>query len=39
MVTDLDPLRGTGSFRPPAWLSNRHLQSIVPSLPLRRPAV
>ena len=26
-------------FRPPAWLANRHLQSILPSLPLRRPAV
>ena len=26
-------------FRPPAWLTNRHLQSILPSLPLRRPAV
>ena len=27
------------AFRPPAWLANRHLQSILPSLPLRRPAV
>ena len=26
-------------FRPPAWLANRHLQSILPSLPLRRPLV
>ena len=26
-------------FRPPAWLANRHLQSILPSFPLRRPAV
>jgi predicted alpha/beta-fold hydrolase len=26
-------------FRPPAWLANRHLQSILPSLPFRRPAV
>jgi hypothetical protein len=26
-------------FRPPAWIANRHLQSILPSLPLRRPAV
>lgn len=25
-------------FTPPAWLGNRHLQSILPSLPLRRPA-
>ena len=24
------------SFRPPAWLANRHLQSILPSLPIRR---
>ena len=23
-------------FRPPAWIANRHLQSILPSLPLRR---
>lgn len=27
------------AFRPPAWLSNRHLQSILPSFPLRRPVV
>ena len=27
------------SFRPPAWLANRHLQSILPSLPVRRPFV
>lgn len=26
-------------FRPPAWLANRHLQSMLPSLPLRRSAV
>ncbi|HKX98812.1 MAG TPA: alpha/beta fold hydrolase [Steroidobacteraceae bacterium] len=26
-------------FRPPAWLANRHVQSIFPSFPLRRPAV
>jgi uncharacterized protein len=26
-------------FRPPAWIANRHLQSILPSLPLRRSAV
>ena len=25
------------SFAPPAWLVNAHLQSIVPSLRLRRP--
>jgi predicted alpha/beta-fold hydrolase len=23
-------------FRPPAWLANRHIQSVLPSLPLRR---
>ncbi len=28
-----------GEFRPPAWIANRHLQSILPSLPLRRPMV
>jgi uncharacterized protein len=27
------------SFRPPWWLHNRHLQSIVPSLPVRRRAM
>jgi uncharacterized protein len=27
------------AFRPPAWLANRHLQSILPSLPFRRGAV
>ncbi|MGH8249629.1 MAG: YheT family hydrolase [Steroidobacteraceae bacterium] len=26
-------------FRPPAWLANRHLQSVLSSLPLRRAAV
>jgi len=30
---------GEGVFGPPAWLRNRHLQSIIPSLPLRRPLV
>lgn len=29
----------TADFRPPAWIANRHLQSILPSLPLRRPAI
>ena len=29
----------TDGFRPPAWLANRHVQSIFPSLPFRRPAV
>ena len=27
------------SFAPPGWLVNAHLQSIVPSLRLRRPLV
>lgn len=26
-------------FRPPAWLSNPHVQSVFPSLPFRRPGV
>ncbi|HXV40428.1 MAG TPA: alpha/beta fold hydrolase [Steroidobacteraceae bacterium] len=26
-------------FRPPSWLANRHLQSVLPSLPLRRGSV
>jgi hypothetical protein len=26
-------------FRPPAWLANRHLQSVLPSLPMRRSSV
>ncbi len=26
-------------FRPPAWIANRHLQSVLPSLPFRRPAI
>lgn len=26
-------------FSPPAWLANPHVQSVFPSLPLRRPAV
>jgi len=26
-------------FDPPRWLANRHVQSVFPSLPLRRPAV
>lgn len=28
-----------GEFRPPAWLANPHVQSVFPSLPLRRAAV
>ena len=27
------------SFQPPAWLANRHLQSVLPSLPFRRGAI
>jgi len=30
---------GTGDFRPAGWLRNPHLQSIFPSLPLRRGGV
>ena len=26
-------------FRPPAWIANRHLQSVLPSLPTRRMSV
>jgi uncharacterized protein len=26
-------------FRPPRWLTNRHLQSVLPSLPFRRSAI
>jgi hypothetical protein len=29
----------TASFAPPRWLRHPHLQSVLPSLPLRRPAV
>jgi hypothetical protein len=28
-----------GEFSPPAWIANRHVQSILPSLPFRRPAI
>ena len=34
-----EPVPFTDGFRPPAWLANRHVQSIFPSLPFRRPAV
>jgi hypothetical protein len=27
------------AFEPPVWLANRHVQSVIPSLPLRRSAV
>jgi predicted alpha/beta-fold hydrolase len=38
-VSDSAPGADAGDFRPPAWLRSRHLQSIVPSLPVRRAAV
>lgn len=34
-----DPAGHTGEFLPPVWLRHRHVQSIIPSLPMRRPAV
>lgn len=30
---------GAAEFQPRAWLANPHVQSVFPSLPLRRPAV
>jgi len=39
MVRDGGPPRDNVDFRPPPWLGSPHVQSIVPSLPLRRPAV
>jgi predicted alpha/beta-fold hydrolase len=33
-LSDLNP-----QFRPPPWLANRHLQSVLPSLPMRRGSV
>jgi hypothetical protein len=38
-VTGIPSDADTGDFDPPGWLRNPHLQSIVPSLPLRRPQV
>ena len=32
-------MKAGGEFRPPAWLAHPHVQSIFPSLPLRRPGV
>jgi predicted alpha/beta-fold hydrolase len=29
----------TEEFRPPRWLASRHIQSVLPSLPFRRPSV
>jgi len=31
------PLHRSAAFEPPTWLTNAHLQSILPSLTLRRP--
>jgi predicted alpha/beta-fold hydrolase len=39
MVEDTAQRAPARPFEPPAWLRNRHLQSILPSLPLRRPAL
>jgi predicted alpha/beta-fold hydrolase len=39
MLTDVATPDGARDFRPPAWLANCHVQSILPSLPLRRPSV
>jgi len=33
-LSELNP-----EFRPPRWLSNRHLQSVLPSLPFRRASI
>jgi hypothetical protein len=38
-VTPGEAITSSEEFRPPAWLSNRHVQSIFPSLPFRRPGV
>jgi len=38
-VKEREPPPGDVDFRPPPWLGSPHLQSIVPSLPLRRRAV
>lgn len=38
MTTDV-VAHPSGTFRPPGWLSNPHVQSVFPSLPFRRPAV
>jgi hypothetical protein len=38
-VIAVPPATDAADFAPPAWLRNPHLQSIVPSLPLRRPQV
>jgi len=38
-VSPTGEFRTSGDFRPPAWLTNRHAQSVFPSLPFRRPGV
>ena len=38
-VSASDPTTFGAEFRPPAWLSNCHVQSVFPSLPFRRPGV
>ena len=35
----MEDIARIADFRPPAWLRNRHVQSVLPSLPFRRPAV
>jgi predicted alpha/beta-fold hydrolase len=35
----MDDTARIADFRPPAWLRNPHLQSVLPSLPLRRPSL
>jgi predicted alpha/beta-fold hydrolase len=35
----MEDIARMADFDPPAWLRNPHVQSILPSLPLRRPAV
>jgi predicted alpha/beta-fold hydrolase len=40
LVSDAgQPVLDAGSFRPPGWLENPHVQSIFPSLPFRGPGV
>ncbi len=38
-MSEREPIPVADDFRPPAWLANRHVQSIFPSLPFRRPGV
>lgn len=39
VVTDPAVSAAGQEFRPPSWLSNPHVQSVFPSLPMRRPTV